>query len=131
MSSKDGAVDSPSLMMAARVNLGLAPPRVSRVVTQSGHSRSASHSGLIDPGGLNGEGFPHDGTALSKQLELGDSPATWGSLGSCRGRQGTEGSRSCLLEKRAHGLGLTKDGVHGQIWGQLKAYDYVVGELAT
>lgn len=123
LTAQNRAINRPGLALTARMDPRLAccSLRLSRIAADSSRSRSRSrspgHSSLANAGRLarlDCKGFPHDGTSLAKQLELGESPTARRGLRTGRGRQSTQGSRSGGLEKRAHGLGLTKDGVHGQ-----------------
>ena len=112
---QDGTIDGPGLAVAASVNLSLTTLGLAGVVAEASNGGgSAGHTSLANAGGLNGESLPHDGASLTQQLELGDGTTARGDLRASRGRQSAEGGRGCLLEKGAHGLGLTKDGVHGQ-----------------
>lgn len=112
------AVNSPSFVVTTGVNLCLGAFRMARVVAQSGYAGGPGHTSLANPGRLDGKSLSHDGASLAKQLQLGEGAAARRrSLRASRGRQGAEGSRGRLLEEGTHGLGLTKDGVHGQIRG--------------
>lgn len=101
---KDGAVDGPGLLVAARMNASLA----GLGGTRDGTERS-SHSKL---GGLDSQRLAHDGAAVAEQLQLGHGAATGRHLRTGCRRQRTQRRGRGLLQERAHCLGLAKDTIH-------------------
>lgn len=111
LTSQERSLDGSGLVGATGVNLGLA--RLG-VAGEAAHSSGSGGSSNTDARGLDGKSLAHDGAALAKQLQLGDGAAAWrGLLGTGRGRESPKSGGRGLLQEGAHGLGLSKNSIHG------------------
>lgn len=102
-------------MRATGVDFGLSRLALTRKAAKSSNGGSTRDStGPTNSSRLNGKRLAHDRATLAKKLQLGDGTTTWRDLclWTSRGRQGPKSGGRCLFQERAHGLGLTKYGVH-------------------
>jgi hypothetical protein len=109
------ALDRLSLMGTAGVQLRLTRLALARESRESGDWRNTGDASATKAGRLDSHGLPHNGAAVGQDLQLRDSPAARRSLRTCVGsrRHRPQGSNGCILHEGAHGLGLTKDRIHG------------------
>ena len=115
LSSGARLLNSLSLVGTSSVEVG---PRDTRRVG-AGATKGTSKNIVAQTGGLDSQSLAHDRAAAGNDLEVAHGTATRRSvLDTGAGRHGPQSRRRGLVQERAHGPGLTEEGLHGGWRGQ-------------
>ena len=74
---EDWVLDRSGFLGGAGMNLGSGGLGLSRECTDSGDETGSAKTAAPNSGRLDSKSLTHDGTALAKQLQLGEGTATW------------------------------------------------------